>query len=173
MEILYFICCILQPICLPVPEMATVLWGTMMIGSEWTLLLGVLGSTIGIVLMYTIAAYGVAYLMQNEKLQHSITQFQYYIQEYCFLVIGLLFVIPVLPDEVICIGGALTGIDFKKFIAVAFLSKFVSIGIVAYANLIAEVCSLNRTQIICIEVILLLIAAQIFKVRHRQEKQCE
>ena len=40
----YFLVCVLLPICIPVPETAVVLWGTRRIGSLGAFALGVTGS---------------------------------------------------------------------------------------------------------------------------------
>ena len=42
------------------------------------------------------------------------------------LVILMLFILPILPDEVICVGAGLAGIDAYKFIGIAALSKLIT-----------------------------------------------
>lgn len=51
MEVVYFILCVLQPICLPIPEMVTVLWGSVEIGPIKSFILGVVGAILGIGVM--------------------------------------------------------------------------------------------------------------------------
>ena len=58
MKILYFICCVLQPICLPIPEAGTVLWARASFGSFPSFFLGVTGSLIGITMMYWMVKRG-------------------------------------------------------------------------------------------------------------------
>lgn len=42
------------------------------------------------------------------------------------VLIGL-FILPILPDEVICVGAGISGVSFKKFIIIAVLSKIITI----------------------------------------------
>lgn len=42
------------------------------------------------------------------------------------ILIGL-FILPILPDEVICVGAGISGVSFKKFIIIAVLSKIITI----------------------------------------------
>ncbi len=40
--------------------------------------------------------------------------------------IALIFVLPILPDEVICVGAGVAGINTYKFISVAAVSKIIT-----------------------------------------------
>lgn len=42
------------------------------------------------------------------------------------VLIGL-FILPILPDEVVCVGAGVSGVSFKKFISIAVLSKIVTV----------------------------------------------
>ena len=53
---IYFILCVLLPICIPVPEAAVVLWGPDHIGSLQAFLLGVTGSVLGLAIMYVLSS---------------------------------------------------------------------------------------------------------------------
>ncbi len=50
----YFLTCVLLPICVPVPETAVVLWGTGQIGNLGAFFLGVTGSVLGLAIMYSL-----------------------------------------------------------------------------------------------------------------------
>lgn len=167
MEILYFICSFLQPVCLPVPEMLTVLWGSNVLGEKKAFVLGVAGSLMGILFMYFFVKRCFAYFERKKKLKQKIQKFQFYIRGYCFIIIGVLFIIPVLPDEIICIGAVLTGLNAGKFIGTALFAKIASIGMVVYSGQIAEICSMSQMEIMLIEIGVLLITAQIFKRMNR------
>ncbi len=56
MTAFYFLCCLLRPICLPVPETLLVLWGSGQVGLFPALAVGVLGSVAGIASMYLISS---------------------------------------------------------------------------------------------------------------------
>lgn len=64
---IYFILCVLLPICIPVPEAAVVLWGTDHIGSLQAFLLGVIGSVLGLAIMYTLSSLAVCRIFKGKK----------------------------------------------------------------------------------------------------------
>lgn len=163
MKLMYFICCILQPICLPVPEMATVLWGSYSIGAVPSFVIGVIGSVLGIAIMYDLSRKASQKMIAYFKCETKIKKFQHYVERYKVLIIGFFFVVPVLPDEIICIGAPVVGIEFSSFIVLAFLSKCISIGLVSFSKEFASICNLNSIQIVLIELVIMGIAASCFK----------
>lgn len=167
MALLYFICSFLQPVCLPVPEMQTVLWGSKILGEKKAFILGVAGSLMGILFMYFFVKRCFAYFERKKKLKQKIQKFQFYIRDYCFIIIGVLFIVPVLPDEIICIGAVFTGLNISRFMCVAFFAKMTGIGMVVYSEQIAKICSMSQIEIMLIEMSVLLITAQIFKMMNR------
>ena len=64
---IYFILCVLLPICIPVPEAAVVLWGTDHIGSLQAFLLGVIGSVLGLAIMYTLSSLAACRIFKGKK----------------------------------------------------------------------------------------------------------
>lgn len=172
-KLIYFICCILQPICLPLPEMATVLWGSYTIGSKASFRLGVLGTIIGIAIMYSVSKKCSQKIIDRFHCEAKIRKFQHYVERYKVLIIGFFFIVPILPDEIICIGAPLVGIDLGTFLGLGFISKCVSVGMVAFTKEIASVCSLSSMDIIMGELIILFVFAYIFKRRNQRiDKDC-
>ncbi len=68
-------------------------------------------------------------LLKNVKLE----QFNRYISKNEMLILFILFLFPVLPDEVICIGAGMAAINIYKFIFVALVSKLITSISLAYS----------------------------------------
>lgn len=63
----YFLVCVLLPICIPVPETAVVLWGTRQIGSLGAFTLGVMGSVLGLAIMHSLSSLIVHRIFKGKK----------------------------------------------------------------------------------------------------------
>ena len=69
--LIFFLLCILQPICLPVPEATTILSGTLTIGANQAFAIGLIGILLGILTMYKITSYLSKKFLRNfKKNQH-------------------------------------------------------------------------------------------------------
>lgn len=55
--ILYILACLIQPICLPLPEISTILTGTMLFGPHIAFIIGLICIMLGITFMYYITNY--------------------------------------------------------------------------------------------------------------------
>ncbi|MCF0148254.1 MAG: TVP38/TMEM64 family protein [Clostridium sp.] len=144
-QLIYFIICFLQPIILPLPEPVTIVGGSSVLGPFKAAVIGFCGTTLGIISMFFIAKFAsrnvVNKLVNKEKLE----KFNRYIQKNDTLIILMLFILPILPDEVICIGAGLAKLNSYKFIGIAAISKlFTSISL-AYS---IEIIKLNGNLII-------------------------
>ncbi|BBF43081.1 immunoreactive protein Se23.5 [Lachnospiraceae bacterium KM106-2] len=169
MLILYFICCILQPICLPVPEMITVVWGLNELGAVPSFVFGVLGTVMGTGLMYQFACKASDWIITKLHYEDKIACFERYIRHYQILIVALLFVVPILPDEIIGIGAPLVGISFSKYMILAAISKTVSVGMITFSEQIGRAFSINKWQVIIIELgILMIISKAIRLIEHRK-----
>lgn len=169
--IIYFILCVLQPICLPVPELTTYLFGEKTIGSMASFLIGLLGVMIGISIMYFISYKMSNYIINKKNYREKITKLAEYVKKYRILIIGFLFIIPVLPDEIICIGSPIIGINFLLFIIIAFISKAITIASLVFSNKIGLFFGLNQTTIIIIEILLCIITTIIFNFIDKKRKK--
>lgn len=171
MEMVYFILCVLQPIFLPIPEMVTVLWGSVEIGPIKSFILGVIGAIIGIGVMYWIAKKGSIFLIHKMKCEKKVALFQEYVRNYKLYIIGILFIVPILPDEIICIGSPLVGIKYSVFMWIAAISKIISVGMIAFSEQIARMWSLSRVELILIELAVLFIIAKLYTRREKRRNQ--
>ena len=159
---IFFILCVLQPICLPVPEATTILSGAVTLGANETFVIGMIGIMLGIVVMYKVSFFLGEKYLTNLKKSSKYKTYQRLVSSNPFLTTGILFAIPILPDEIVCVGSALAGVSLKILLPIAVFSKAISIGMITYSSHIANALSLTQWQIIVIEVILMLIFALIY-----------
>lgn len=170
-ELIYFILCVLQPICLPAPEIATYLYGEKTVGHLKALIIGLIGVMIGLTIMYYISFKAAKYIVRKFNLGGKVRKFAEYVRKYQILIIGFLFVVPILPDEIICIGSPLIGINYIVFIIIAFISKLISISMVVFSENISMLFKVNQSTIIIIEIVLCLLATIIFNIIDKRRKK--
>jgi uncharacterized membrane protein YdjX (TVP38/TMEM64 family) len=163
--IVYFIMCVLQPICLPIPEVITIVFGVGVLGPMLSILLGVSGSLLGISIMFFVAKLGGDTVRRKYASQKHLNRYQRYIEHNAVVITGFLFVIPVLPDEIVCIGAAAANIPYRKLILIAMIFKTLSITTIAFSDQIAVLLGTSKAGIIFIEVCLVFILAYIMRKR--------
>ncbi|KZE63981.1 hypothetical protein AWM68_12785 [Fictibacillus phosphorivorans] len=132
-KFIYFMVCFAQPIILPVPEMVTVVAGSAALGSLSAFILGFLGAVLGILTMFYLSrTFGMKVVQRlvNEK---QLEQYHRSVRKNEMWILGLLFIIPVLPDEIICVGAGISGVKANRFITIALLSKLVTTFSLAYS----------------------------------------
>lgn len=154
--------CILQPICLPLPEASTILMGSVSLGPHVTFVIGLIGIMSGIILMYKLSFFLSEKYLVNFKKSTKYKTYQRLIASNPFLTIGILFAIPILPDEIVCVGSAIAGVPLKFLLSIAVFAKTISVGMITYSAEIAEVFAIRQWQIIAIEIVILFVFALIY-----------
>lgn len=147
-KLLYFIICILQNILLPIPEAATIIAGSAVFGALNAFIIGLIGTLIGVTTMFFITRYGGRKLVSKFVNEKHLVRYQHYTQKNEVLYLFTLFIVPVLPDEIICIGAGLSKISIKRFLIIAITSKILTTFIFAYSIELAETFALSTTQMI-------------------------
>ncbi|TDL65049.1 DedA family protein [Rhodococcus qingshengii] len=112
---IFFTICFLQPILLPIPEAATVGAGTAVLGSLPAASISFVGTLSGIIIAYFIAKIGGQKLIRKLVKEHHIKQYERYVSRNEISILLTLFVIPILPDEIICFGAGISGVTLKNF----------------------------------------------------------
>jgi uncharacterized membrane protein YdjX (TVP38/TMEM64 family) len=138
-KLIYFAVCYAQPIILPVPEIVTVVAGSAALGSFSAFILGFTGAVLGILTMYYLSrTYGMKVVerLVNEK---QLEQYHRFVKKNEMWILLLLFIIPVLPDEIICVGAGISGVKVKRFMIIAVLSKLVTTFSLAYSLRLTEI----------------------------------
>lgn len=151
-QLIYFIICFLQPIILPFPEPVTIVGGSSFLGPLRASIIGFSGTTLGIIVMFFIAKFASINIINKIVNEKKLDKFNKYIEKNDTLIILVLFILPILPDEVICIGAGLAKLNSYKFIVIAALSKlFTSISL-AYS---IELIKFNGNLIVILIVLII------------------
>lgn len=146
-KLIYFFVCFLQPIILPIPEPVTIMAGSNAFGPIQGALIGFLGTTLGIITMFFIGKVASDKFISKLVSKEAIKKFDMYRKKHENLVILGLFILPILPDEIICIGGGLAKINSFKFITIAITSKIITSISLAFSVTLFDI-SLSKIIII-------------------------
>lgn len=144
-QIIYFLVCFLQPIILPFPEPVTIMGGSTILGPFKGATIGFLGTVLGIITMFFISKFAGRNIINKIVDDKKLDKFNRYIQKNETLIILMLFILPILPDEIICIGSGLAKLNGYKFIGIAAISKLITSISLAYS---LEVIKFNGNYII-------------------------
>ncbi|MET3728316.1 putative membrane protein YdjX (TVP38/TMEM64 family) [Fictibacillus halophilus] len=146
-KFIYLAICFAQPIILPLPEVVTVAAASAVFGPFTAIFVGFLGTLAGIIMMYFIARFGGQRIVSRFVKEEHLTKYQTYVQRNEVLFLAIMFIIPILPDEIICIGAGLGGVTFRRFFIIAALSKLFTSTIFAYSVELAKIFSLTTTEL--------------------------
>ncbi|PRR80288.1 TVP38/TMEM64 family protein [Clostridium vincentii] len=156
MELIYIITCFLQPILLPTPEAITISMGSMAFGSFNAFVMGFLGTMLGIITMYSISKrFGLKLIMKFIK-DKDLEKYKSYVKRNEVLLTGLLFIIPILPDEVVCAGAGVLGIAKKPFFIIAAVTKMITIASYSYMVEFAANFNIHGIELILTELVILI-----------------
>ncbi len=97
--------------------------------------------------MYVIARFGGQRIVSRFVKDEHLTKYQSYVQKNEILFLAIMFIIPISPDEIICIGAGLGGVTFRRFFIIAALSKLFTATIFAYSVELAKIFSLSTTEL--------------------------
>lgn len=149
---IYFFICFLQPIMLPVPEPVTIMAGSSAFGSFNGAVVGACGSIIGIMTMFLFSRHVSKKYINRFINNKKIEKFNRYIKRNEIIVILALFIFPILPDEVICIGSGLSKINVYKFISISVIAKLITSFSLSYSLEIIKI-DFNMAVIIAMIII--------------------
>lgn len=153
--LIYFLVNFLQPILLPLPEPITIMAGSKILGEFNGAVLGFLGTALGIITMYFFIRLTGSKFIDKFVSENQIKKFNKYISKHEVLVILSLFILPILPDEAICIGAGLMKLNAYKFMSIAIISKIVTSFSLSY--------SVKFIKINSIEIMLIIFAVLMIK----------
>lgn len=125
-KLIYFLICFMQPIILPLPEPVTIMGGSTVFGPLKAASIGFCGTILGIIVMFSFAKFAGVRIVRKVIDDKKLEKFNCYIEKNETLIILMLFILPILPDEVICMGSGLAQINSGKFICVAAISKLIT-----------------------------------------------
>ena len=146
---IYFLVCFLQPIILPVPEPVTIMAGSSVLGAFNGAVIGGCGTIMGIITMFALSRYVSEKLINRFIDNKKIEEFNRYIKRNETIVILALFIFPILPDEVICIGSGLAKISIYKFIGISVIAKLITSFSLSYSLEIIKVdCNMTAIMLV-------------------------
>lgn len=125
---IYFFVCFLQPIILPLPEPLTITAGATIFGALEGFVLGFSGTVLGIIIIFFVARLGKNNLIKKIVKKEALEKYEKLVEKNETIILILLYILPILPDEVISIGAGLSIIKFSKFIKIAIFSKVITVG---------------------------------------------
>ena len=159
----YFLTCILLPICVPVPETAVILWGTRQIGSLGAFFFGVTGSVVGLMVMYSLSSLIIHRISKGKKERRQLVWLQQLTGRYRLWILGVLLIVPLVSDEVLCAGSAFLKIPLPQFLKIGIIAKVISIGMIAFSGFLGDLCGLRRWQMIAVELLFMFLASAVLQ----------
>lgn len=147
-KVIYFLLCFAQPILLPIPEAVTVPAGSAVFGSLPAALLSFIGTMTGIIVMFYIARLGGQKVVLKLVKEKHLKKYQQYVGKSETIILSILFIIPILPDEIICIGAGVSGVSFVRFVIIASIAKLITSFLLAYSVELAKALSLSSSEIV-------------------------
>lgn len=160
---IYFLTCVLLPICIPVPEAAVVLWGTRQIGSLGAFFFGVTGSVLGLTIMHSLSSLIADHILKGKKERRQLAWLRQLTGRYRVWILGVLLIVPIVSDEVLCAGSAFLKISLSQFLKIGIIAKIISIGMIAFSGFFGSLCGLRRWQMIAVELLLMLFASTVLQ----------
>lgn len=151
--------CVLLPICVPVPETAVVLWGSRQIGSFGAFFFGVIGSVLGLMIMYSLSSLIAHRISKWKKERRQLAWLKQLTERRRVWILGVLLIVPLVSDEALCAGSAFLKIPLPQFIKIGIIAKIISIGMIAFSGFFGDLCGLRRWQMIAVELLFLFLAS--------------
>jgi len=148
MSLIYFLISFIQPILLFTPEMMTITGGSLALGPLRGFIIGFLGILSGIITMYFIGRYAQQVIVKKLGKENLFDKYTRLVERNGEYIIGLLFVLPILPDNIICAGAGISKVPFKKFILIAALSKLITTFVYAYSLELANIFAVTKLQLV-------------------------
>lgn len=133
MPILYIVLQYLQVIILPIPSVVSTAAGVALFGPFWTMiysLIGVLfGSFTGFWIGRKLGNRAVAWMIGEDTLE----KWQKKLKGKDNLLLTLMFILPVFPDDVLCFVAGLSTMSLRYFIVMIIISRILQISVTCYS----------------------------------------
>lgn len=144
---IFFFISFAQPILLPIPEAVTIPGASAVFGPAVAAAIAFPGTLLGISAMFFAARYGGRKFISKFIKEQQLEKYQQYVSKNETLITFLLFIIPILPDEIICVGAGIGQVSPKRFLLIASISKLFTATLLAYSVELAERLTLTPSQL--------------------------
>ena len=96
---------------------------------------------------------------KGEKEQRQLAWLRQLTGRYRFWILGILLIVPLVSDEILCAGSVFLKISLPQFLKIGIIAKIISIGMIAFSGFLGGLCGLGRWQMIAGELLLMLLAS--------------
>lgn len=128
----YFLVNVIQPLFMPTPEAVTTMAGSTIFGKWPAFALGYFGTMTGITAMTFLASYFKDALIDRVVSSRHVERFRKVAGGHHASLILALFIIPVMPDEAVILGGVLAGYGKIAIIGSACIAKLITQGVYSF-----------------------------------------
>lgn len=154
---------ILQTVVAPIPGNVVGAIGGLLFG-WWGILWTTIGATIGATLVFWISRRFGRNLVEKVIKKESLDKFDFVIGKRASIILFLIFLIPGLPDDIVCYVAGLTDVPIKKLIVIFALGRLPS---VVGNNIIGTGLSEGNIGLV---VALVTVGAIIFAILYKQQE---
>ncbi|WP_202708625.1 TVP38/TMEM64 family protein [Sporosalibacterium faouarense] len=171
MGLIYFLIAFIQPIVLFTPEMVTITGGSLALGPFKGFIIGYLGILSGSITMYFIVRYAQQIIVKRLGKEELFDKYTRLVEKNGEIIIGLLFILPVLPDNIICAGAGASKVSFKNFVFIAAVAKLMTTFVYAYSMELANILPITELQLFVGQLVIVTIVVLIsYLVKKRRLK---
>ena len=133
MPIFYIVLQYLQVVVLPIPSIVSTLAGVALFGAFRTVIYSLIGIILGSLTAFTIGRKlgnkAVSWIVGEETLQ----KWQKKLKGKDVLVLTLMFLLPLFPDDILCFIAGLSSISFGYFVGMIIISRIIAISATCYS----------------------------------------
>ncbi|ABR49406.1 SNARE associated Golgi protein [Alkaliphilus metalliredigens QYMF] len=147
MGLTYLLIAFIQPILLFTPEMVTITGGSLALGPFKGFIIGYLGILSGIITMYFMGRYAQQIIVKRVGKEELFDKYTRLVEKNGEVIIGLLFILPVLPDNIICAGAGASKVSFKRFVFIAAVAKLITTFVYAYSMELVNILPITELQL--------------------------
>ena len=173
MSLIYFLICFIQPIILFTPEMVTITGGSLTLGTFKGFIIGYFGILVGIITMYFIGRFAQQWIMRSLGKEELFKKYTSLVEKNGDVIIGLLFLLPILPDNIICAGSGISRVSLKKFIFIAAMSKLITTFIYAYSIELANIFPVTKLQLILSKLLIMIVIVWVNQFIKKREPKVD
>ena len=166
--ILFILIQIGQVFAAPIPGQVTGFVGGFLFGPVLGAVYATIGGTIGCTIVFMLARHLGRPFVERFVKPRTLDRFDYFTESGGPLVLLLIFLVPIFPDDLICYIAGLTRIPIHRLVLVAFVGRNPGYAIFSLTG--SGAAESNLTLVVVLIVAVVLLAAIAFWQRHRIER---
>lgn len=101
--------------------------------------------------------------LKGRKESRQLAWFMQLTGRYRVWILGVLLIVPLVSDEVLCAGSAFLKIPLPQFLKIGIIAKVISIGMIAFSGFLGDLCGLRRWQMIAVELLFMFLASAVLQ----------